>query len=197
MVWLGTREDGTSRIVALLQLDRVRVLAPSCRDPTLMSLVAVRWGTRGQPDLSDKVVFEISNVLPLLEPYHLGRGEVDGRGLVFEVKAWTLLQLRNKCVQPPGGIRQTVSTRFANIHCPAAVVLNVPRAIAKELVSGGVKCFPAPDTLCSALEVPIPGEAALSPDVEAPTEIDASSDDDRLVEVLLPVALAGGEASPQ
>ena len=194
MVWLGTREDGTSRIVALLQLDRVRVLAPSCRDPTLMSLVAVRWGTRGQPDLSDKVVFEISNVLPLLEPYHLGRGEVDGRGLVFEVKAWTLLQLRNKCVQPPGGIRQTVSTRFANIHCPAAVVLNVPRAIAKELVSGGVKCFPAPDTLCSALEVPIPGEAALSPDVEAPTESDASSDDDR---VLLPVALAGGEASPQ
>ena len=197
MVWLGTREDGTSRIVALLQLDRVRVLAPSCRDPTLMSLVAVRWGTRGQPDLSDKVVFEISNVLPLLEPYHLGRGEVDGRGLVFEVKAWTLLQLRNKCVQPPGGIRQTVSTRFANIHCPAAVVLNVPRAIAKELMSGGVKCFPAPDTLCSALEVPIPGEAALSPDVEAPTEIDASSDDGRLVEVLLPVALAGGEASPQ
>ena len=197
MVWLGTREDGTSRIVALLQLDRVRVLAPSCRDPTLMSLVAVRWGTRGQPDLSDKVVFEISNVLPMLEPYHLGRGEVDGRGLVFEVKAWTLLQLRNKCVQPPGGIRQTVSTRFANIHCPAAVVLNVPRAIAKELVSGGVTCFPAPDTLCSALEVPIPGEAALSPDVEAPTEIDTSSDDDRLVEVLLPVARAGGEASPQ
>ena len=76
-------------------------------------------------------------------------------------------------------------------------MLNVPRAIAKELVSGGVKCFPAPDTLCSALEVPIPGEAALSPDVEAPTEIDASSDDDRLVAVLLPVALAGGEASPQ
>ena len=197
MVWLGTREDGTSRIVALLQLDRVGVLAPLCRDPTLMSLVAVRWGTRGQPDLSDKVVFEISNVLPLLEPYHLGRGEVDRRGLVFEVKAWTLLQLRNKCVQPPGGIRQTVSTRFANIHCPAAVVLNVPRAIAKELVSGGVTCFPAPDTLCSALEVPIPGEAALSHDVEAPTEIDASSDDGRLVEVLLPVALAGGEASPQ
>lgn len=144
--------------------------------------------------MSDKVVFEISNVLPLLEPYHLGRGEVDGRGLVFEVKAWTLLQLRNKCVQPPGGIRQTVSTRFANILCPAAVVVNVPRAIAKELVSGGVTCFPAPDTLCSALEVPIPGEAALSPDVEAPTESDASSDDDR---VLLPVALAGGEASPQ
>ena len=76
-------------------------------------------------------------------------------------------------------------------------MLNVPRAIAKELVSGGVTCFPAPDTLRSALEVPIPGEAALSPDVEALTEIDASSDDDRLVEVLLPVALAGGEASPQ
>ena len=54
----------------------------------------------GHADLSDKVVFEISNVLPLLEPYHLGRGEVDRRGLVFEVKAWTLLQLRNKCVQP-------------------------------------------------------------------------------------------------
>ena len=53
VVWLGTREDGTSRIVALLQLDRVRVLAPSCRDPTLMSLVAVRWGTQGQPNLSD------------------------------------------------------------------------------------------------------------------------------------------------
>ena len=147
--------------------------------------------------MSDKVVFEISNVLPLLEPYHLGRGEVDGRGrgevdgqgLVFEVKAWTLLQLRNKCVQPPGGI-----LRFANILCPAAVVVNVPRAIAKELVSGGVTCFPAPDMLCSAFEVPIPGEAALSPDVEAPTESDASSDDDR---VLLPVALAGGEASPQ
>ena len=39
-------------------------------------------------------------VLLLLEPYHLGRGEVDKQGLVFEVKAWTLLQLRNKCVQP-------------------------------------------------------------------------------------------------
>ena len=64
-------------------------------------------------------------------------------------------------------------------------------------MSGGVKCFPAPDTLCSALEVPIPGEAALSPDVEALTEIDTSSDDDRLVEVLVPVARAGGEASPQ
>ena len=73
----------------------------------------------------------------------------------------------------------------------------MPRAIAKELVSGGVKCSPAPDTLCSALEVPIPGEAALSPDVEALTEIDTSSDDDRLVEVLVPVARAGGEASPQ
>ena len=72
--------------------------------------------------------------------------------------------------------------------------MNVPRAIAKKLMSGGVTCFPAPDTLCPALEVPIPGEAALSPDVEAPTESDASSDDDR---VLLPVALAGGEASPQ
>ena len=55
-----------------------------------------------QPDLSDKVVFEISNVLPLLEPYHLGRGEVDGRGrgevdgqgLVFEVKAWTVRPAR-------------------------------------------------------------------------------------------------------
>ena len=75
-------------------------------------------------------------------------------------------------------------------------MVNVPRAIAKELVSGGVTCFPAPDTLCPALEVPIPGEAALSPDVEALTEIDASSYDDRL-EVLLPVARAGGEASPQ
>ena len=64
-------------------------------------------------------------------------------------------------------------------------------------MSGGVKCFPAPDTLCSALEVPIPGEAALSPDVEAPTEIDTSSGDDRLVAVLLPVARAGVEASPQ
>ena len=93
VVWLGTREDGTSRIVALLQLDRVCVLAPSCRDPTWMSLVAVRWGTQGQPNLSDKVLL-------LLEPYHLGRGEVDRRGLVFEVKAWTLLQLRNKGVQP-------------------------------------------------------------------------------------------------
>ena len=87
--------------------------------------------------------------------------------------------------------------RIASIQCPAAVVLNVPRAIAKELVPGGVTCFPAPDTLCSALEVPIPGEAAPSPDVEAPTEIDAPSHDDRLVEVLLPVALAGGEAPPQ
>ena len=102
VVWLGTREDGTSRIVALLQLDRVGVLAPSCRDPTLMSLVAVCWGTQGQLDLSDKVVFEISNVLPLLEPYHMGRGEVDRRGrgevdrrgLVFEVKAWTVRPAR-------------------------------------------------------------------------------------------------------
>ena len=75
-------------------------------------------------------------------------------------------------------------------------MVNVPRAIAKELVPGGVTCFPAPDTLCSALEVPAPGEAALSPDVEALTEIDTSLDDDRL-EVLLPVARAGGEASPQ